>query len=133
MQFSYRRLKQPEAGLRSQNSTFKLRFWLQIRLQRPKTFESGPHLFGPLKTENHWLICTYVLLHQQRWWLVAKWYIGCIVGHVQENWEALIYIQTSMGIGRIFFRGEIVDFSRWWPKALFKGWDNSNFILPTRH
>jgi len=27
----------------------------------------------PLNTENHYLICTIILLHQH-WWCVAKWY-----------------------------------------------------------
>jgi len=37
--FSHRRLQQPEGGLWSQNSNFRLRFWLQIRLQHPKRLD----------------------------------------------------------------------------------------------
>jgi len=38
MHFPYRRLHQPEAGLRSRNSHFRPRLWLQ--LQTSKVFES---------------------------------------------------------------------------------------------
>jgi len=64
----------------------------------------APKWFGPLKTENHGLICAIVLVHQYRW-NVEKWYIWWIVGHAQKVWENLIYTQRSLGIGRSFSGG----------------------------
>jgi len=35
------------------------------------------------------------------------------------------------GCKKVFFQGEIVDFSRWWPNAFFQGWANSGEIYFT--